>query len=127
MRHLMQRVFSVITLALTLFATAGHAQQTPADWRLRTDAPAKVEPGERLSPGAWRFVTMAPGWHITTGPGALLSPPSALPRGNFRLEAETFLFPGESQEGYGLFLGGAGIEPAAATPSYVAFLVRRDG
>lgn len=118
-----------LAAALMLFplTTIVVAQQTPGDWRLRTDTPAKVEAGEKLSAGAWRFVTMAPGWHITTSPGALLSAPSRLPRANFRLEAEMFLFPGTSEEGYGLFLGGTGIEPATATPAYVAFLVRRDG
>jgi hypothetical protein len=119
----------VLAAALAVTATSGSttSQQAPADWRLRTDAPATLQPIGEISPGTWQFVTMAPGWHITTGPGALLSPPSGTIRGHFRLEAEIFLFPGESQEGYGLFIGGAGVESTSRSPSYLAFLARRDG
>jgi hypothetical protein len=70
---------------------------------------------------------MPPGWHITTGPGALLYPMShGEVDGNFSLESEIFLFPGESRDEYGLFLGGRDID-TAGTPDYSAFVLRRDG
>jgi hypothetical protein len=70
---------------------------------------------------------MPPGWHITMGPGGLLYPAGKTASGNFVLQAEMFLFPGQSQQEYGLFLGGQAIEPATANPHYVAFVARRDG
>jgi hypothetical protein len=67
---------------------------------------------------------MAPGWHITTGPGVALFEPSHSGRGRFALESETFLFPGSSQSGLGLFIGGKDMDVKGR---YVAFLIRRDG
>jgi hypothetical protein len=46
--------------------------------------------------------------------------------GNFSLEAEIFLFPGEAADEYGLFLGGQDID-TSAMPDYSAFVLRRDG
>ena len=64
---------------------------------------------------------------MTTGPAALLYP-AAVEKlaGNFTIEAEVFLFPGDGAEGYGVFLGGDGLE-AGTSPRFTAFLVRRDG
>ena len=51
--------------------------------------------------------------------------PAYVAEGRFAIETEVFLFPGDSQEGYGLFTGGKELDGAAAT--YTAFLLRRDG
>jgi hypothetical protein len=120
---------AVWTLAAVLATSAatGGQLQPPSDWKWRTDVPAKLGAGDVVAPDAWHFVAMPPGWHVTTGPGALLYPAVGGLRGNFRLEAEIFLFPGKTQDEYGLFIGGAGLEPASASPSYVAFVARRDG
>jgi hypothetical protein len=104
----------------------GQQLQTPPDWRWRTDTPATLVAKEGSSADTWYFVAMPPGWHVTTGPGALLYHPERQAKGNFVLEAEIFLFPGQSQEEYGLFVADgnvAGEEP----PSYLAFVARRDG
>jgi hypothetical protein len=71
------------------------------------------------------YVRMPPGWHMTTGPGALLYDPAYAARGRFAIEAEIFLFPGTSQSGYGIFVGGSRLE--SGEPSYLALLIRRDG
>ena len=114
--------------ALALLATSPVAQlQTPTDWKWRTDAPAKVTSESKLGPDMWHFVAMPPGWHITMGPGGLLYPTGKTASGNFVLQAEMFLFPGDGQQEYGLFLGGQGIEPETSNPRYVAFVARRDG
>ena len=68
---------------------------------------------------------MPPGWHITTGPASILYDPANQGRGRYAIEAEIFLFPGESNEGYGVFLGGAGLE--SPRPAWTAFLITRDG
>jgi hypothetical protein len=100
---------------------------TPTDWKWRQDAPAPLAAGSKMEPGSWVFVQMPPGWHVTTGPGVLLYPTTnGEIGGNFSLEAEVFLFPGEAADEYGLFLGGQDIDTSAA-PDYAAFVLRRDG
>ena len=74
--------------------------------------------------GSWLFGTMAPGWHITTRPAVTLFEPSHSGRGRFALESEIFLFPGPSDAGFGLFIGGRDLESKGRL---VAFLIRRDG
>jgi hypothetical protein len=73
----------------------------------------------------WRFVQMAPGWHITTRPGALMYDPSIQAIGNYIIESVQILFPGTTQSGYGLFFGGRDLDGPGT--HYVAFLARRDG
>jgi hypothetical protein len=100
---------------------------TPTDWKWRQDAPAPLAPGSKMEPGSWVFVQMPPGWHVTTGPGVLLYPTTnGEIGGNYSLEAEVFLFPGEATDEYGLFLGGQDIDTSAA-PDYTAFVLRREG
>jgi hypothetical protein len=98
------------------FATTAIAQvEPPPGWRWATDEPDST----------WSFVQMAPGWHITTRPGALLYDPAMEATGRYSLESVQILFPGTSQSGYGLFLGGRELDGPEA--SYLTFLVRRDG
>ncbi|HEX9580048.1 MAG TPA: hypothetical protein VF970_03000 [Gemmatimonadales bacterium] len=98
---------------------------TPTDWRWITDQPASVISGLEPGDSQWTFVTMPPGWHITTGPGAVLFNPDFRALGRYSVEAEVFLFPGASQEEYGVLVGGTELE--GPRPSYVGFVVRRDG
>jgi hypothetical protein len=121
----------VVTVLIALSVCAPHmvtAQlSTPTDWKWRQDAPAPLAPGAKMEPGSWVFVQMPPGWHVTTGPGVLLYPTAnGEIGGNFSLEAEIFLFPGEAVDEYGIFLGGQDIE-TSALPEYSAFVLRRDG
>lgn len=104
-------------LLLCVVAPLTLRAQAPNTLRILPDAPA---PDSAVS-----HVAMPPGWHITTGPATLLYDPANAAQGRFAVEAEIFLFPGTSQEGYGVFLGGSLNEGAGAT--WVAFLVRRDG
>lgn len=125
----MRRVtVSAIAMAVVLGGTLAAFQlKTPADWKWRTDTPATVtEAGGTLPADHWYYVGMPPGWHITTNPGVLLYHPAHEGRGNFTLQSEIFLFPGDNQDEYGVFLGGQSLEPAA-TPAYIAFVARRDG
>ena len=91
----------------------------PEGWRWRFDRANAVD--STLS-----FVTMSPGWHITTGPSGILYNPANTARGNYRAEMRVFLFqPGDHAEGFGLFVGGQNLE--APSQSYTYFLVRKDG
>lgn len=117
----------VTVLAAVSAATAAQLK-TPADWKWRIDGPGTVVEAETPKPADTRFVAMPPGWHVTTGPATLLYHPDHQTKNtaNFALEAEIFLFPGDSPEEYGVFVGGKGLAPAE-TPSYVSFVARRDG
>jgi hypothetical protein len=123
----------VLTLSLALGAASGAEQgadaqaalPVPAAWKWITDAPAEHQSALSPADGKWLFGVMAPGWHITTRPGAVVFEPSYVGRGRFTLEAETFLFPGTSQSGLGLMVGGRHLDGPAA--EYTAFVLRRDG
>ena len=118
-----------VALIGALLAAAPMAAQlaTPTDWQWRLDSPAALVTGQDLPEKSWRFVRMPPGWHVTTGPGVLLYPTEA-PKltQNFSLEATIFLFPGESREEFGMFLGGQEVD-SQRPAEYTAFVIRRDG
>jgi hypothetical protein len=108
-----------LTLALVCFASPLAAQELerPAHWKVRFDRPAPDT--------AIYFVAMPPGWHVTTGPAAILYDPAQTARGEYRVDSEIVLFSGDRLEGFGLFIGGANLE--AANQSYLYFLIRKDG
>jgi hypothetical protein len=126
MRRLARRGARLAALGVLAAAVPASAQlRTPEHWRWITDAPARLVTEQEASDSAWSFVAMPPGWHVTTGPGALLFDPATRADGRFRIEAETFLFPGESNAEYGIFLADGEIdEPGDA---FVLFVIRRDG
>jgi hypothetical protein len=111
---------TTLLFALALFAVplSGQEQERPANWKVRFDRAGA--PDSALS-----FVTMTPGWHVTTGPACILYDPQRRGSGQYTVEAEIFLFPGERLEAYGVFIGGQGLEGADQTYTY--FLLRKDG
>jgi hypothetical protein len=114
----------VVVTCLTMGVVSARQFPTPPGWEWITDADAKIITALDPPEGSWLFGTMAPGWHITTRPGATLYEPSHTGRGRFAIESEIFLFPGTSDSGFGLFIGGQELE---AKGRLVAFLIRRDG
>jgi hypothetical protein len=104
------------TLAAPQEAVAQGTLPRPVGWRILLDGGAR---------DTVYYVQMPPGWHITTGPGALLFDPAYQASERFAVEAEMFLFPGTSESGYGIFVGGAGLNGPSA--SYLAYVARRDG
>ncbi|UCC74685.1 MAG: hypothetical protein JSV86_09085 [Gemmatimonadota bacterium] len=108
-----------MSLALALLATplAPQEFERPDDWKVRFDRPAPDT--------AIYFVSMPPGWHITTGPAAILYNPAQTADGEYRVQSEIFLFPGDRREGFGVFVGGENLE--AGNQSYLYFLIRKDG
>jgi hypothetical protein len=123
----MKRSIWLGALAALLTVTTISAGQfpAPAGWKWVTDTDARLVSALDPPEGAWLFGTMAPGWHITTRPGAIVFEPNYSTRGRFVVESESFLFPGTSNAGFGVFVGGANLEGPGAR--YVAFLIRRDG
>jgi hypothetical protein len=69
---------------------------------------------------------MTPGWHVTTGPAAILYHPASTGEGAYRASTEIHLFdPGDRREAYGLFVGGKDLE--ADHQSYLYFVLRNSG
>jgi hypothetical protein len=109
-------LLALLTLGLALPASA---QTAPEGWLMRADRPgmdlAEVE-----------FVGLPPGWHISTGPAVILWHPEMQAEGEYRVEAEIFLFdPGQRRESFGFFVGGDDLQgPGQA---YTYFLIRNGG
>ena len=106
-----------MALASTLSA---QEESFPPGWKLRLDhANAKARD--------FKFVTMSPGWHITTGPAGIVYRPDLVGRGNYRIESTIFLFdPGRRhREAYGIIFGGANLQSPNQRYSY--FLIRDTG
>jgi len=106
-------------IALALIASPLAAQlERPQDWKVRFDRPGPPD-------SAVYFVTMEPGWHITSGPSGILYNPSQVAEGEYRVKSEIYLFPGERREGFGVFIGGNNL--ADQEQAYIYFLLRKDG
>lgn len=111
-------------VALLLSAAPLAAQQQPqhsSEWRVRFDRAGVPD-------SALRIDRMGPGWHFySAGNGSAIAwRPAQTASGNFRVEAETFLFPTRGhRDGYGLLLGGRDLQEPGQT--YLYFLVRGDG
>ena len=95
----------------------------PAQLKWKLDAPARMLPGVTASDSVWVFTPMAPGWHVTTGPGVLLYDGRSA-NGQYSIDAQMHLFPNPPAEGFGIFVGGANMD--AATNDYLLFQIRRD-
>jgi hypothetical protein len=127
----MRRSIRVVSLVLSFAACSGapllaQGLQIPPAWKWLTDEPARVvNIPDQVPDGAFTFVRMAPGWHITMGPGGVLFDPRYFTEGAFTLESEIFLFPSSRNEEYGFFVGGTALD--GATPRYVSFVLRGDG
>lgn len=90
-----------LSLATLVAAPSGIAQSLPDGWTAVTDT------GDAA---AVTFQTMAPGWHLDPGPAGLIYQPDRTAEEPFVVELEAYRFPGVPS-GYGVFLGGRGLEP----------------
>lgn len=99
---------------------AQNASAAPPGWQWSLDRTAAA-----ATPDSSRLDRMPPGWHITTGPAGLLYPSAERASGAFTLVADFVVFPATTESGFGLFLGGSGLESDSS--SYLAALLRRDG
>lgn len=106
----------------------GQELEYPPGWRYRLDKPdpEMIVGSDTARADIW-FVTMTPGWHVTTRrPSAILYHPSSTTEGTFTISSKIHLmYPGGMNEAYGLFFGGKNLE--ADDQSYMYFLIRRSG
>ncbi len=101
---------------------------TPTGWTWRMDAAAEPQRGGTggVDSTKFEFSPMAPGWHITMGPGGVLSPTREKADGRFVLEGEMIFFPdGSNDAEWGLFVGGSAL--AGGETRWTAFVLRADG
>ncbi len=103
--------------------SGGNEGKLPLGWRTRADG-GKDEHGGK---DTLSFVQMTPGYHVTTGPAAIMWAPDSAATGAFSVDATIFLFPtnGRDQEGYGIFVGGQELD--SERQRYTYFLLRNDG
>ncbi len=104
----------------------GENFEVPLGWSVRLDqADDAVTVGSTEDADIF-FVSMTPGWHVTTGPRAIFYHPASTATGTYRARAGVYLFPpGERNEAFGLFVGGRNLD--APGQEYLYFLIRRSG
>lgn len=114
---------ALIAATLMLSASADAQSKRPAGWQTRFDK------GEHANHGTDTLVfeTMAPGFHVTTGPAVILWHPDSSARADVAVEAVLQLFDtkGRDREGYGMIVGGKDL--AGDGQAYTYFLLRNDG
>jgi hypothetical protein len=121
----MSRWFALVIVAVGGLALTRQVQAPPS-WTWALDTPAQhVSATDRVPDGSFGFVAMAPGWHVTMGPGGLLYDPRQTLTGRFVIESRQVLFPGTDSSEYGVFVGGRDL--AGAARAWTAFVLRRDG
>ncbi len=112
-----------LALASSFLASSSLAAQDlerPDGWRVRFDDQNASEDELEM------FVSMPPGWHVTSGPAAIFWGPEMEASGNYRIEMEVFLFDPEGmREAFGLFAGGRDLD--GDDIEYTYFLIRDGG
>jgi len=120
--------FVVLLLIATSAAAQPSAPRAPEGWAWSLDGPANLSAGGKAigTDSLFEFALMAPGWHLTMGPGAVVHDPRETADHRFWLTAELILFPDASIQGeYGIFVGGKALD--GGTKQWYAFVVRGDG
>jgi len=110
----------LLSMCLGLAASPVAQELTrPADWKVRFDQ-------ADADASTLYFVSMPPGWHITTGPAGIFYQPSTSASGTYRVEAEIHLFDtkGRNREAFGFFVGGRDLDGTDQTYTY--FVIRND-
>jgi hypothetical protein len=104
----------------------GQEGAMPPGWLVRLDHPdTGVKIGGEEDADIW-FVTMTPGWHVTTKPAGIFYHPAAIAEGTYQAQSTIHLFdPGQRNEAYGIFFGGQNLQDDHQT--YLYFLIRRSG
>ena len=106
---------------------AGVEEQTvPPNWSFRADRSDEEYVVGADSTADIFFVTMTPGWHVTSGPAGIYYHPASTAAGDFTATTEIFLFdPGSRREAFGLFVGGQDLD--GSDQAYTYFLIRQGG
>jgi hypothetical protein len=112
-----------IGLAALALATPSLAQ-APAGWQLRLDRSTNAADPDR-TPDV-KVTQMGPGFHVTSGPAAVIWNPANNATGTYTLRGTFHLMkPSGHANYYGLVFGGGGL--ADSTQNYLYFLVAQNG
>ncbi|MBC7896979.1 MAG: hypothetical protein H7066_16290 [Cytophagaceae bacterium] len=117
-------MFRLSAVALTCVLAAPLAAQAPAGWHERVDRSTSASDPDN-TPDV-KFVTMGPGFHVTTGPAVTLWKNENTASGAYTLKGRFRLVqPSGHNNYYGLVFGGSGLE--GADQAYLYFLVGQNG
>lgn len=109
---------------LAAVAAGPLAAQAPAGWRERVDRSTNASDPD-LTPDV-KFQTMGPGFHVTTGPAAVLWKPDDNASGQYTIKGRFRLVkPSGHTNYYGLVFGGGDLEGEGQ--NYLYFLVAQNG
>lgn len=105
----------------------GENLTVPSDWHIRLDQEnPDVLIGSNPDSSDIYFVSMVPGWHVTSGPAGVYYHPHSTAEGEYEANLDVFLFdPGDRREAFGMFIGGQNLDGADQTYDY--FLIRNSG
>jgi len=118
----MSRLASLVTLAALLAGPA--AAQAPAGWQMRLDQSTNAADPDDV-PNV-QFVTMGSGFHVTTGPAAVLWNPASTVTGAYTLKGTFRLTkPSGHNNYYGLVFGGGDL--GGEGQNYLYFLIGQNG
>ena len=117
----------LIAAPLAAQTAATQTPAAPSGWQWRLDTPGRIAnaPNATATDSTFRFENMAPGWHVTMGPGGFLYDTAHTASGRFAVQAEMILFPSSTNDEFGLFIGGRDSGPGGESVTW--FVVRRDG
>lgn len=113
-------VFAFVVLALSTPSLA----QAPAGWQLRLDRSTNAADPDKTP--EVKVTQMGTGFHVTTGPAAVLWNPANTATGTYTLRGTFHLMkPSGHVNYYGLVFGGGNLEDASQ--NYLYFLVGQNG
>lgn len=116
------RRFALAALALAMAAPA--FAQAPEGWTFRVDPSRNPNDPDRSNEVA--FAKMDPGFHVTTGPAAVLYNPKNVATGTYTLKGTFHLMkPSGHNNYYGLVFGGDALDGPGQ--NYLYFLVGQNG
>jgi hypothetical protein len=122
-------LFAALVIAAPLVAQSPATPPVPAPsgWQWRLDGPGRIAniPNSKATDSTFRFEDMAPGWHVTMGPGGFLYDPANTASGRYAVQAEMILFPSATNDEFGLFIGGR--DSGSGGEAVAWFVTRRDG
>ena len=116
------RRFMLAALALAIAVPA--SAQAPEGWTFRVD-PSR-NPGDPDRSSEVAFAKMEPGFHVTTGPAAVMYNPANTATGTYTLKGTFHLMkPSSHNNYYGLVFGGNSLD--GPLQNYLYFLVGQNG
>jgi hypothetical protein len=118
----MIRRFTIVALAVGL--TSPVVAQAPVGWQMRLDRSTNASDPDKTP--EVKFTKMGPGFHVTTGPAAVLWSADSTGSGSYTVRGTFHLMKLSGHANYyGLVFGGANLQEASQ--NYLYFLIAQNG